>query len=256
MTNTAQKDFGDIRDDYAFFQNNSTERERDLAGYAERVRPFVEGRQSLALLDFGCGPGNFTSHFLEMTGLRPDQLELSLVEPEPGYLQTSLATLRNFSHSPPRSWPVLPSGMIGRFDLILSNHALYYVPDLGGQIEALFKALRPGGMFTTAMAGKQNQLIRIWQLAFGLIHQPIPYNILENLKATLEEKQIPFQATPVRYFFEFPETVENRHKVLRFLLSNHLDRMPLRPLETWFDSYARDGRIHLDLQHEQITIFR
>src|SRR6185295_2122435 len=71
----------------------------------------------------------------------------------------------------------LPSGTLDkRFDLILSNHVLYYVDDLDSALEGMKTALAPGGKLLLAIAGWENALMRLWKTGFALAGRPVPYH--------------------------------------------------------------------------------
>lgn len=50
-----------IHDDYAFFQEHSTEAEQDLRSHLAYLLPLVKSGKTVRLLDFGCGDGLFTA---------------------------------------------------------------------------------------------------------------------------------------------------------------------------------------------------
>src|SRR5581483_5383129 len=139
MPGQTTKDFGTIRDDYAFFEAQSTEGAGDLDGYA---RHFADLPSSgpLRVLDFGCGPGGFTAAFLTRLAAAPERLRLSLVEPADVYRQTATAALAPFTRHPIDAWPALPDDRVECFDLAVSNHAFYYVPDLEDALRRIVRA--------------------------------------------------------------------------------------------------------------------
>src|SRR4029079_2917081 len=127
---------------------------------------------------------------------------------------------------PIEAWPALPVGRADCFELAVSNHVLYYVPDLDSVLGQILSALAPGGRFVTAIAGRDNALIQVWVKAFALLGRPIPYNIAEDVEAWLQQRGQPYDRQQVRYELTFPDSEQNRLKILRFLLSEHLKALP------------------------------
>jgi len=66
MTETTKKSFSEIRDDYAFFENHTTEFDQDLYHYQQTLAKFSPPEEPLKFLDFGCGTGVFTSRFIKL----------------------------------------------------------------------------------------------------------------------------------------------------------------------------------------------
>jgi SAM-dependent methyltransferase len=99
------------------------------------------------MLDFGCGAGDFTERFLSTIGWPPGLLELALVEPVAQQRDSAARRLARFSHRAISTAATLPvakdPSVATRFDLILSNHVLYYVDDLDVTLARLLDALAP-----------------------------------------------------------------------------------------------------------------
>src|ERR671938_1335347 len=96
MTDTSLKPFGPIQDDYAFFQQHSTEAEADLRAYAPHLHDLAMGDSPIRMLDFGCGDGGFTAAFLGQSRFPQERLRLSLVEPDASYLQQAIDRVQAF----------------------------------------------------------------------------------------------------------------------------------------------------------------
>lgn len=47
----------------------------------------------------------------------------------------------------------------------------------------------------------------------------------------------------VPYELSFPDSDENRMRIIRFLLADHLAQMPQQPLLERFDQFSRAGRM-------------
>lgn len=257
MAANAAKDFGPIRDDYAFFEEHATEAANDLAAYVPGFHDAMTRRLTALgaaaatqspgdrcrVLDFGCGPGTFSAKFLRRLDCPPDRLALSLVDPQPLYLGQAASSLAGFTTLAIRSSASLPSDAVRSFDLILSNHVLYYVADLDTTIPAIVEALAPGGIFQTAIAGHDNPLIQFWVAAFAMLGRPVPYHTAESVAAALDRHGITASTSTVPYDLIFPDSHDNRDRILRFLLAEHYPLLPQADLRRLFDPYASSGTI-------------
>ena len=243
MTDGAAKDFGAIEADYDFFIATTDEAERGL----DALRPYVDevGKAGgpIRMLDFGCGGGDFSTKFLDQAGWPPSRLRLSLVEPVDSQRLHAAECLQHFTDTSIAHWPALPETGVEPFDLILSNHVLYYVPDLAVTLKQLTAALSPKGLLLIAMAGRTNSLIRFWNFAFDTMGKAIPYHLSEDLDDTLARLGIPYQHEVIEYGMRFPDSRENRMKILRFALADHLKELPLEPLLDLFDDWVKGDQI-------------
>jgi hypothetical protein len=70
---------------------------------------------------------------------------------------------------------------------------------------------------------------------------------LQQLGAAYRKQEVPYQLA-------FPDTEENRMRILRFLLANHLGQIPPRPLLGLFDQYAHSGWITIHTASDHYTI--
>lgn len=245
MSDTPEKDFGPIAEDYAFFETHATEAEEDARAYAVHLAAAVPGTGPVRMLDFGCGSGTFTTRFLRQAGWPPGRLRLTLVEPVESARREGAARLTPFTDAPVAELAALPEGGARGFDVVLANHVLYYVSDLAGQLSGLIDALSASGLFLAAMAGRANALIEIWIRGFALIGREVPYNTSEDVEAALRDLGADYQKEQVFYELTFPDTEENRMKILRFLLADYLAQMPHRPLLDLFDRYTHAGQVSI-----------
>jgi SAM-dependent methyltransferase len=252
---TTTKDFAPIQGDYEFFMDNSSEAEADLEGYMEDVPPFpVDPASPFRMLDFGCGPGNFTARFLTRAGWPADRLGLALVEPVEDYRQLAVERLGGLARPPVEAWKELPTAEVAAFDFILSNHVCYYVTDLHARLAALIKGLKPGGIFLAAIAGCENTLVDFWFRGFALVGQPVPYNTGEDFERALVDLGARYSRKEVSYDLTFPDSEENRLRILRFLLSNHLERIPREAALGFFDPHVRGGRVEIRTGNYQFRV--
>ena len=253
MNPGSSKPFGPIRSDYAFFQAHATEAAEDLRAYLPHLAPLAAGDGPVEVLDFGCGDGGFSAEFLARCPVPPRGLHLSLVEPDDAYRRRACERLAPLSARPVRAWPSLPPDPGNAFDLVLANHVLYYVTDLGGTLAALLRSLSARGLLLTAMAGQANGLIQFWVRCFALIGKPVPFHVAEDLRAALDRLGESYSAEEVRYELAFPDCEDNRLSILRFLLGSYFNEVPRRAMLGLFDPYAGRGRVSMRLAHEHFV---
>lgn len=196
----------------------------------------------------------FTSRFLSLLHLPPQELAITLVEPDAVYRQNAVNLLSAYTATVIADYAYLPAEMTTQFHLILSNHVLYYVADLQQTISQLLKALHPQGMLLIAMAGRENIISQFWQQCFDRLGQPIPYYLAEDLIALLNEYHPDYQRIKVSFEVAFPDTEINRWKLLRFMLGNHLEQLPPSDGLSLFDPYACKGQIQIKTSHEQFLL--
>ncbi|MCS6783379.1 MAG: class I SAM-dependent methyltransferase [Gloeomargarita sp. SKYG98] len=79
--------------------------------------------------------------------LPPEQLAITLVEPDVSYRRRAVQQLLPYSRLPVTHDPQLPTDLELSFHLILCNHVLYYVPDLRQTPRQLLQARHPQGLF-------------------------------------------------------------------------------------------------------------
>jgi trans-aconitate 2-methyltransferase len=254
MSKNPEKDFGPIADDYAFFENHATEAEQDARAYVERLGSIVPTEGPLRMLDFGCGSGTFTARFLKRVGWSPERLRLTLVEPVASARRQAVERLAGFTAVPAAESATLPAGLFACCDVVLANHVLYYVPDLRSQLARLIDALSPAGVFVCAIAARTNALIEFWIAGFRLLGREIPYNTSEDVETALKELGADYQKQQVAYELTFPDTQENRMRIIRFLLADHLAQLPHRPLLELFDQHSHSGRIEIRTASDHFTI--
>jgi trans-aconitate 2-methyltransferase len=254
MSTNPAKDFGPIADDYTFFERHATEAEQDSRAYADRLAGAVPAEGAIRLLDFGCGNGTFTQRFLLRAGWPPARLRLTLVEPVASARRQAVARLLGLTAHPVVDSATPPDDVDGKSDVVLANHVFYYVPGLRGQMAGLIGALSPTGVFVTAIASRSNALIEIWIAAFRLLGKDLPYNTAEDLEIALRELGAGFQRLEVPYQLTFPDTEENRMRILRFLLAEHLAELSHRPLLELFDRYVHAGQIEIRTASDHFTI--
>jgi SAM-dependent methyltransferase len=250
------KDFGPIESDYAFFMAHATEAECDATQFALELAPLVGRGQRVRLLDFGCGTGEFTERLLTKLNWPADSLELALVEPVTTQVSAAAERLKRFSAHPIRTGTRLDNLSVGTFDVVLTNHVLYYVEDLDQTLRELLSRVVPEGKILAAMAPWDNALMRFWQFGFSLLGEPIPYYAANDLAENLTRLGAEYRKHRVSYELRFPDTRENRLRILRFMFAEHLARIPHDALLTEFDRHASHGSVELTTYSEHFIVAR
>jgi SAM-dependent methyltransferase len=252
----SSKDFGPIAADYDFFLAHSTEAASGLREYRRELDAFRSraGRGAVRLLDFGCGAGDFTGRFLAELDWPRDRLDLTLVEPVESQREAAVARLSSFTDAPIAHAPALPQEPEPPFDLILSNHVLYYVDDVEASLGQLNAALAPGGLMLLALAGWDNALMRFWQAGFALIERPVPYHAAEDVETALDRLGVRFRKVPSPYEIRFPDSFANRMHILRFLFGEYLDIIPRAALLAGFDPYLRGDHVEIATRSDHFAV--
>src|SRR5262249_18004816 len=139
------------------------------------------------------------------------------------YRQQAVERLQEFTTPPILDWPTLPEEQRESFDLALANHVLYYVPDIDATLTRIIRSLAPGGLFLTAIAGRSNTLMQIQEACFGTINRPVPFYNANDLESAMVRRCQSFRQQRMHYELNFPDSDENRSKILRFLLGEHYE---------------------------------
>lgn len=257
MDTATTKDFGPIRDSYAFFEDHATEAAEDIRAYAPYVHALADEVEGpLRMLDFGCGSGKFSAQLHQAVRISPRRLCLSLVEPVEVYRRQAVERLQPFTDATVQAWPELPADANSCFELVLANHVLYYVPQLDDAVAAILRGLAAGGLFLTAMAGQRNTLIQFWIHCFALIGKPVPFYTAEDFQAALARRRIAFGREDVTYDLVFPDCEAHRLRILRFLLGEYFGDVPRPQMLDLFNPYARGDKIAMSITHEHYVVRR
>jgi SAM-dependent methyltransferase len=254
MSKNPAKDFDEIASEYVFFEQHATEAQEGARAYQADVATIKPADGIVNLLDFGCGSGTFTVRFLEQTSWPPERLRLTLVEPAESARRKAVARLARFTASPIVESSALPIAFDRRLDIALANHVLYYVPDLEATLSQLIAALAPTGVFLVAIAARTNVLVELWIAGFNLLGREVPYNTSEDIEITLQALNANYEKHRVPYELSFPDSDENRMRIIRFVLADHLAQMPQQPLLEWFDQFSHAGRIEIHTASDHYTL--
>jgi SAM-dependent methyltransferase len=248
------KDFTPLQEDYEFFLAHSTEQSSDLDAYLNGLQSFSPPPGTIRMLDFGCGPGTFTALFLERVGWGADRVNLSLVEPADAYRRRAVERLEGSAVQPIHASAELPTDTANTFDVILSNHVFYYVSELEASLDRLVRTLKPGGLFLTAIAGRQSAIVDFWFRGFPLMGKPVPYRTAEDLEAVLVRLGHAYERRLVEYSVSFRDTEESRLKILRFLFGEHLAKLPRSEVLDFFKPHVTDGHVEIPTTHFHYSI--
>ncbi len=250
----ATKDFGAIETDYAFFMSHATEAESDVQQYAAKLEGFAQGRSAIHMLDFGCGTGEFSRQLLEKLAWPKASLYLTLFEPVDHQQELAASRLSRFSEHAIASLGEASYDEQPIFDVILSNHVLYYAENLDQTIQQLLERLHNHGKMLLAIAGNENALIQLWNFGFELLGQPLPYYVAEDVETALDAHDVCLSKSQSHYQLRFPDTEENRWKILRFLFGDYLQRIPQNELLRQFDQYVKEDRIEINTFSEHFVV--
>jgi SAM-dependent methyltransferase len=255
MSKNPAKDFGEIASEYSFFEQHATEAQEDARAYQAHVATVRPADGIVNMLDFGCGSGTFTARFLEHTDWPPEHLRLTLVEPAESVRRQAVTRLAPFTASPIVESSALPVTLAGRFDIVLANHVFYYVPNLENTVRQLIGALAPTGVGLTAIAARTNVVLsELWFAAFKLLGREVPYNTSEDVEVALRAVNANYEKYQVPYKLSFPDSVENRMRIIHFLMTDHLAELPQQLLLEWFDQFSRAGRIEIRTESDHYTL--
>lgn len=109
--------------------------------------PLLNPQPGERILDLGCGTGQLISEIAaagaETLGIDSSPDMIGQARQNYPKLKFQLADARTFEVSQP-------------FDAVFSNAALHWIPDARPVVEAIYRALKPGGRFIAEFGGKGN----------------------------------------------------------------------------------------------------
>jgi SAM-dependent methyltransferase len=119
-----------------------------------------------AVLECGCGPGWLWRENLHRI---PPGCAITLTDLSPGMVAEAEAALRDSGHD--FRWQTADIQNLpfpdASFDVVVANHMLYHVPDLGQALREVRRVLKGDGRFLAATNG-QNHLRELWQIGLEL----------------------------------------------------------------------------------------
>ena len=129
-----------------------------------------------------------------------------------------------------------------------------FVPELETALGRIVpERMDPDGLFLTAIADRDNFLIDLWFRVLSTASaNPCPTRPQRTWNRPLDTagSVVRAEADP-RTTLSFPDTVENRLTILRFLLSEHLAAMPRGEVLDLFEPYTAVGRVEIHTGHVQ-----
>jgi len=232
------KDFSKISDAYEFFVQHSDERDVCYAALLEKLRQKYQdvSCRPLQILDFGSGDGSF-AQYLSENGIT----EFHYVSYDP-FLKTSS------SHPGAKHVSNLAELKGSGFDVIVSNHSLYYVDDLQGSVDALKALLKSEGVVLIAFASDDDALIVGWNAFFESISKKVPYQRMMDLSVALASAGFVSRITSVPSEISFADTAESRSKIVRFMVAEYAPLVEEKTIDAFFSKYkTKSGGIRMPL---------
>ncbi len=245
--NTTRKSFDELISDYDFFVSHSSEAAANCQGIIESLS-CLSPPKIRDFFDFGCGDGAFTHSLLTKLRL-PNLQTITLIEPQESYLSTAIKKLSPIAIT--HGYRNFPESGIS-FDLGISNHVLYYVPDLIDTISSISNCLQNAFAMILVHANEENDLIKFWKIAFDQIGSKVPYNLASDLKEALEASGLRYSLKTVESHLKFADLPGNRLKILRFLLGHHYSSQNDTKLLRIFDEFrvANEDQICMSLSDD------
>ncbi|ODT55463.1 hypothetical protein ABS71_22895 [bacterium SCN 62-11] len=228
----SRKSFAGIHDDYAFFLEHTDQQQRLSEAVAARLADVAEGAR---VLDYGCGRGGFLEAVLGRLGW--GRAELTLVEPDPKFLAEAARRLSRFQVTTAAEIPA------ARQDVVLAAEVLYYVQDLRASLESL---AAPGGRVLVVLGGHGKVTTQLRQSAYRMLGLPFPFYLAEDVEQLLRAGDWQWTGQQVPSTLAFPDRVENRLSLLRFLLGNLLNQLEESAALALFDPFIREGRVVME----------
>ncbi|MFK8137906.1 MAG: class I SAM-dependent methyltransferase [Bdellovibrionales bacterium] len=226
---------------------NSNESKMILDFLGKFFEKSFKKHEDIDVLDFGCGSGEFASQYIVY--LKEKISSFSAVEP---VLENHASIDKNIAAGMELK-PIKSFGDIcdipeeTLFDLIVSNHVLYYVPDISKTVDNLVSKIKNNGFLLITMASPENTLIKFWQKSFSKIGISIPFNQNTDLMSTLEERRIKFQTKKIEAGLDFSDTSQNRIKIGKFLLGDYFYKINEKEISYFFEEYSKNGRVIMEL---------
>ncbi|MBW5798735.1 methyltransferase domain-containing protein [Halomonas elongata] len=125
----------------------------------ERLMAHLPARAD-SILDLGCGPGELTARLARHY---PDHRRIEGLDLAPGMLDEARRR-----HPEPIRWVCADAGMLPHaaeaFDLVISNLAIQWCPDLDPVLDEIRRVLRPGGraLLNTLGPGTLHEVSQAW----------------------------------------------------------------------------------------------
>lgn len=185
------------------------------------------------VLDVGCGCGNFVAYLSERTGCRAEGIDLS--DERVKFARAAHPGVA-FRHGSATALPYQP----GTFSHVVSQDALFLVPDKPRSHAEILRVLRPGGVF--AFSDFLQPTTHIGEQARRHVYDRVRWSggySLDGYRAALEAAG--FEVTGIR---DLNSHIRQTYRVLR--------RTAAARAETTEDAAARDWMLNFAESCEQI----
>ncbi|MFQ3671283.1 MAG: class I SAM-dependent methyltransferase [Verrucomicrobiia bacterium] len=229
--------------DYAFFLAHTDEPVRCRSVLLRALEGVPPGR--VRWLDFGCGGGEFLEGVLRGWNRKADEVSLTLVDVDEAARTGAVRRLAPWAGSVTAGETVPGEG---RFEVVTSNHALYYVENLSETLDGLVRGLSEGGLGVWTLGGCGNQLCRLWLAMFEEAGERLPFYLAEDVGRWLAASDLEWREEPVGSVLRFPDTRINRARVARFLFGPRLERFGLERVQEAFGAWQSGEEIVMESQ--------
>jgi len=245
-------DYAEVREDFEFFLAHSNETEAQIKAMTPYLGWLSRGPQPVQFLDFGCGTGDFTAQLLGALEPPPADLEISLLEPVAEHLQQAANALSPFAERFIESVPYISSLEGKEFDFILANHSLYFLTEQ--EVADLLRRVAPERMMIAALLHHDNALAQIWLKACVLMNEEFPFIFAETVENVLRDQRASYEREMVGYKIEFPDTGDNRYRVLHFLFGAYLNKIPKEQALGLFDPHRTADKIRIETEYPHLIV--
>ncbi|KPJ68092.1 MAG: hypothetical protein AMJ43_01425 [Coxiella sp. DG_40] len=251
----SRKDFTSIISEYTFFQEHSTEHKSILCQMKTKFKSadYLK-KNGIRILDFGGGDGELLKDLYKQCNLAEFSPFLYLLEPVEKYQNEARDKLIKEGYEGLKILSKIEECEDNSLDLILVNHVLYYVKDLNETVTKLLNKLNSNGKLWIVIGNDKNTLIKLWKEIFVRFMEDSPYFLKEDLEKVLTGKEVCILESEVNSIFEFENTVENRGKMMRFLLGKYATLIKDEVIRKMTESYEKGNHLKLPLVDSFISI--
>ncbi len=227
--------------------------------YGAALLPLLNPQPGERILDLGCGTGQLTAEIAasgaETLGVDSSPDMIGQARQNYPKLKFQLADARTLAVSEP-------------FDAVFSNAALHWIPDARPVIQAIYRALKPGGRFVAELGGKGNNrqvIAAMMQAGTGDPLRTFYFPSVSEYSTLLESERFEVRfATLFDRPTELEDPVRGLEQWLLMFQQKALDTIPsdrrraaissvedrLRP------SLFYDGKWHIDYRRLRIVAVR
>ena len=183
----------------------------------------LELKPGQRVLELGCGNGQLWKDNLDRL---PPGVQIVLSDASPGMVEDARESLRT-REDPRFSWKVFDCARIPfpdrSFDLVIANHLLFYVKDIGAALEEASRVLKPGGLFCCSTYGREH-MKEISQMGreFDARMKLSDVNLYEIFGLENGEEELrPYFSDIQKLIYEDSLNVDQTGPLLEYILSCH-----------------------------------